>query len=105
MNARDDLMELVWLAGGFESSEIEIGEATDAILAAGYVKPRTITTIDELDELPVGSVLIDRDRDICQRFRGGWRATIHEPNDDPWLTGTLEVDLPATVIYSPEASA
>jgi len=75
-----------------------IGAMKQMLTEFGYRKPRTITTAEELDALPVGSVLIDRDHDICQRFRGGWRATIHEPNDDPWLTDTLEVDLPATVL-------
>jgi hypothetical protein len=76
--------------------------ALDTVRLRGYRKPRTITTAEELDALPVGSVVIDRDRDVCQRFRGGWRATIHEPNDDPWLTDTLEVDLPAIVLHEPE---
>jgi hypothetical protein len=77
--------------------------AADAILAAGYRKPRTITTVEELDALPVGSILFDVDGDVCQRFRGGWRATINERKGDPWLTDTLEVDLPATVLHEPQA--
>lgn len=73
--------------------------AADAVLAAGYRKPRTIDNFDELDDLPVGTVLLDRDGDVVQRFRGGWRATINEIGGDPWLSDTLEVDLPATVLH------
>jgi hypothetical protein len=111
MSARDELADIIaeaadaWLMGPITAGTTPEHTSADAVLAAGYVKHRTITTVDELDALPLGSVVIDRDRDICQRFRGGWRATIHESNDDPWLTDTLEVDLPATVLYSPEASA
>ena len=94
MNARDELFQLIL---GRTTTK-----AVERILAAGYRKQRTITTEEELDALPVGSVIKDRDRDVCQRFRTGWRATIHEEHDDPWLTDTLEVDLPATVLYEPE---
>jgi len=97
MSARDELADII------ASNRNEYADKTaDRILTAGYQKRRTITTAEELDALPVGSVLIDRDHDICQRFRGGWRATIHEPNDDPWLTDSLEVDLPATVLHEPQ---
>jgi len=34
-------------------------EQADSILAAGYRKPRTITTPEELDELTAGSVIRD----------------------------------------------
>lgn len=43
-------------------------EAADAILAAGYRKPRTITTTEELDALPVGSVVLRNGR-AFQRYK------------------------------------
>jgi len=75
--------------------------AADAILETGYCRPRTINNYDELESLPVRSVLLDVDGDVCQRLRGGWRAVIDEREGDPWLTDTLEVDLPAIVLYEP----
>ena len=91
MSARDELFQLIL---GRTTTK-----AVERILDAGYLRPRTITTEEELDALPVGSILLDVDGDACQRFRGGWRATVNEPNDDPWLSDTLEVDLPATVVH------
>ena len=34
--------------------------AADAVLAANYRKPRTVTTVEELDALPVGSVILGK---------------------------------------------
>lgn len=89
---------------GSDMSEV-LDKTTNAILAAGYRRHRTITTAEDLDALPVGSVIKDRDRDVCQRFRTGWRAMIHEDHNDPWLTDTMEIALPATVLYEPEAQS
>ena len=49
----------------------------DVLLAAGYRKPRTITTAEELDNLPLGSVIILRDSKHdphpAQKGKLGWR--------------------------------
>lgn len=37
-------------------------EIADRLIAAGYSKPRTITTAEELDALPVGSVVLHHGR-------------------------------------------
>ena len=47
------------VAGIFDTSIDEDLKMADAILAAGYRKPRTVTTVEELDALPVGSVVLD----------------------------------------------
>ena len=78
--------------------------AKEALQAASlHLKwqPHVVASDDELFELPVGTVIKDRDGDIVQRFRDGWRATINEDHGEPWLTDTLEVDLPATVLHEP----
>lgn len=73
-------------------------------LAAGYRKPRTITTAEELDTLPVGSVVLDRTGDVARRFSGGWRTTVMEPDGSAWLSACMEdADLPAKVLHEPEA--
>lgn len=62
MSARDELAELIDDSMG-EWCDIEgpshgpALHAADAILAAGYIKPRNIKTVEELDALPEGSKL------------------------------------------------
>ncbi|MDQ5861777.1 MAG: hypothetical protein M3536_05895 [Actinomycetota bacterium] len=114
MSERDELAAVIrgnrapWVTNT-EHHEMEQAQA-DAILAAGYRKPRTITTAAELDALPVGSVI---------------RTSGHEDHFDPrvavktgfWMSesewevadaedfcldsGELD-DLPATVLWEPQ---
>ena len=46
--------------------------AVKAIVAAGYRKPRTVTTSDELLELPEHSVVLDAEGDVSQKRGGLW---------------------------------
>jgi hypothetical protein len=90
------------VAGPFdqEKAESAIDAAAEVILAAGYRKPRTITTAEELDALPVGSVLLDVDGNTSRKFHGGWRTTVVEPDGSAWLSDCMEdADMPATVLY------
>ena len=41
----------------------------DAILAAGYVKPRQVTTVEELDALPAGTIVRDSKGFAWQKYR------------------------------------
>lgn len=41
-----------------EHREMEVGQSA-AIISAGYRKPRTVTTVEELDLLPDGTVVMD----------------------------------------------
>ncbi|AYN58875.1 hypothetical protein PP634_gp49 [Arthrobacter phage Richie] len=97
MSARDELTTLI------------LGKtaprAADAILAAGYRKPRTITTAEELDALPIGSVLITD--------AGAWEK-VSDPDDADDITFWLQagnrrwnpsrdVTLPAVILHEPEA--
>lgn len=52
----------------YKSPDQQDHELTDVILAAGYRKPRTVTTVEELDALPVGSVVLDGRNDDDQPF-------------------------------------
>ena len=65
----------------------DVERAAAAVEAMGYRKPRTIITAEELDALPVGAILLDRDGADHRKYRGGWRVTI--------------TDLPATLIHEP----
>jgi len=70
----------------------------DAILAAGYVKPRVITTTEELDALPIGSVILDPiGISLHKNAFSGWRAS----NGAKEISaGMLRQEaLPATVLH------
>lgn len=78
----------------------------DAILAAGYRKSRTITTVEELDALPTSTVVMDGTgegvvyRKMHQAQDGvQWYEPGYALNWD-----SLEIKLPATVLYTPEAT-
>jgi hypothetical protein len=89
MSARDELFQL--MLGRTTTKAVE------RILAAGYSKPRTITTAEELDALPVGSVVKDNDGHAHLKYPRGWVRTGQEPYSTP------EGILPALVVH--EASA
>jgi hypothetical protein len=76
----------------------------DAAMAAGYRKPRTITTTRELDALPVGSVVLDQfGLSLHKNAFTGWCASNGATNIP---TDMLEQEaLPATVLFEPEATA
>lgn len=82
-----------------------------AVLAAGYRKPRTITTEDELDALPVGSVVLsDPYRYMVHGGADcGWPIAFQKWDDGLWhrgaRSGSTHPDnfLPATVLH--EATA
>lgn len=81
------------------------GEDSDGIAAMkqtltefGYRKPRTITTVEELDALGHAAVVRDAEEYVLERWG--------RPEDDMWATPmngawirSAEVTLPATVLY------
>lgn len=76
----------------------------DAVIAAGWTKPRTVTTVEELHGLPLGSVIIDSDPCVLQMLEksaiGG--AEWAQPNEER-IYPSGHVTLPATVLYEPTA--
>jgi hypothetical protein len=76
-------------------------KAAESATAAGYRKPRTVTTAEELDALPVGSVLLDPiGISLHKNAFTGWCAS-NGGKEIP--LEMLAVDgLPATVLYIPE---
>lgn len=92
---------------GDGSPVVDVVALAKAIYADGYQKPRIITTVEELDALPVGSVVLDR-RGICwQKHDGGndplWHAAKH--NTFRYNSEALSARLHATVLWEPEAGA
>jgi hypothetical protein len=80
-----------------------LDRTADAILAAGYSKPSTIETVEELDALPVETVV--------RSDMGNIYVKDYDP-DDPsaiwWVTAgavsefqSNRILLPATVLYEP----
>jgi hypothetical protein len=113
MSERDELVDLIedsiddaiYDAADAPPSLVGIvaSHATDAILAAGYRKPRTITTAEELDALKFGSVVVDRagvartKRRSDSAMPGGWTAGGRSPIPAALLVDGNEM----TVLYEP----
>lgn len=112
-NARDELAKLLFVVDNRDALDAETEWRTakpeyqdyayilaDAILAAGYTKPRTVTTVEELDALAVGSVVLDGAEYVARKERGGdapnWAVTLHKFSND-----ASALSLPATVLYEP----
>lgn len=108
-NARDELYEIirenraVWVTNT-EHRDMERKQA-DAILADGYSKPRTITTVEELDALPVESIVRD---DLGFTYDKWWDEDGSEYNW--WATtgdrreySSKKIALPATVLHEGQA--
>jgi hypothetical protein len=104
MSERDELAKLLFTLpvsdrGGDTAPEIInlCDEAAQAILAAGYNKPRTVTTVEELDALPEGTTIVDQAE----------RLTLEETSMSclEWVDrhgNACHVELPATVLFTPE---
>ena len=104
-NERDELATIISdnevAAGGRWTTYPHVTAA--AVLAAGYHKPRTITTVEEVAECEESTVLRSaignvyvKDADLDDESITWWTAggTEHEyPND--------RIALPATVLYEP----
>ena len=103
MNDRDELIELINAADkNFTLWDSDVQEAADTILAAGYRKPRTITTAEELDALPNGTAVMDGQGEVARKLVYGWRVLVSESGFDAWLSDSLEETyLPATVLWEP----
>ena len=76
-----------------ECREILEGYA-EAILAAGYRKPRVVTTVEELYELPIGSAIVDATDLVYVRDSGG-----RKPCKVAQAGEFAFVSLPAMVLY------
>jgi hypothetical protein len=74
--------------------------AADAIVAAGYRKPRTITTIGNLAGEPDGTVIRTAHGKTMELLRGHWQT----PDSKVWWSPLIDW-LPATVLHEPEATA
>jgi hypothetical protein len=113
MSARQELAEVIASKLDRLFGAREFGPATqdfelaDHLIAAGYRKPRTITTAEELDALPVGSVVLSQD---YRHHVDEWRVSFQRWQDGDWYRGARSSHthpdnfLPATVLHTPEVT-
>ena len=101
MNERDELVriyvETLNEGHGMVSRTVQGNRAADAMLAAGWVKPRTISTVEELAELPKDSAIRTRLGSVFTKHHDAYRES------DNWESrGAASIwpeDLPATVLH------
>lgn len=103
-----------WVHDGHDPEQVpgpELFEqhVADAILAAGYRKPRTITTAAELDALGFEAVILDGcgTPHVCDRFRTDGKRAEWKPSGMDHLLESDDVLFhgPATVLHSPAVTA
>ncbi|MFS0715508.1 hypothetical protein ABC337_04820 [Arthrobacter sp. 1P04PC] len=102
---RDELASVIIEAYGEDACETPCQQdmdVADHILAAGYRKPRTITTVEELDALAEGSVILSNGgEDSAQKDgEGYWYLW----GGDIGLTPE-EINLPASVLHNSDEAA
>jgi len=82
------------------------GDVEAAVLAAGYRRPRTVTTVEELDALPEGTVIRDASGVVRDRFNDSETdaALWLRPGASGWMLSRNfgDKNFPATVLHEPE---
>ena len=117
MSARDELAKLLFITDNSNASDVEaewraaggaqlsyIYAMADALIAAGYSKPRIIESVADLNELGRMATVIDahgsawvNDGDHAQP----WASFAEDPQGGPiWADGG-EIHLPVTVLHEP----
>lgn len=111
VNARDDLADLIETELTYPpmGDPGDTERVADAVIAAGWRPPaRVIETVEELDALPDGSIILGglrlgTNQRAIQRSRIGW----WEIWTDGWFSSSELVDEmklgPFTVVWEPEA--
>lgn len=107
----DERYEKVWVEQGAEAQphiHLKAGdghmsfraancqEIAEAVEALGYRKPRTITRAEDLDAMPVWSVVLDGDGEeaLQKDARGMWRCW-----NDPVWDGGVDVNSASQVVW------
>jgi hypothetical protein len=103
MSARDELAGLIEAAYDLNEGMATFDLLAHAILAAGYSKPRTITTAEELDALPNASLILDA-LNYCREAAQLTDGNIWRSMGPAAVRASREIPLPATVLYTPKES-
>ena len=106
MSDIEDLCQIIHMGIGLNFEDL-----AEEIIAAGFHRHRVIDTEEELDALPVGTVVVEGDHatpdevvpgglmtmpGVFHRFPDGWHVVAGD--------GARQVPLPATVLWEPEES-
>lgn len=104
MSERNELARVIKTPEDFDGgpascgpNDVYAGRTADAILAAGYRKPRTITTAEELDALPEWSVVRSEQGTPWEKCAGFWAETLGTGKHP-----ASHIALPATVLWEPK---
>lgn len=98
MSARDELAGII---GGKLITRSSMAETAEAVLAAGYRKPRILTLREELDALPSGSVILGSDGEPNVLHDNGW---VLPGGDGGYTSWAVAQNLPVSVLHEPEAT-
>jgi len=89
-----------------------IDYAVDVLLAAGYTKPRTISTMEELNDLAEGTVIRTAGTRsepgrvaVCSTKYSALQSDWTIPGEDFVVDSDELDDLPATVLYEPAVTS
>jgi hypothetical protein len=97
MSARDELARLIFERAVWTDPSAASDQAADAILAAGYRKPRTITTGTELEALPFLTLVRDTRGSVHERVEWEYGPALQWVCDGRYR----HPELPVTVLYNP----
>jgi hypothetical protein len=92
-----------YISGSHGPDYISPWNAAGIILRAGYRKPRTITTVEELDALPAESVIRADPGLIYEKYadEDGREFDYWLLPGEPRAQAATKVDFPATVLFEP----
>lgn len=79
--------------GDDPSAVLAVFEGTLRAALTSRRAEETVSTVEELDALPQGTVIIDRDEDVWQYGDGVWRSHAQAPfrSERVWRYGPLRV--------------
>jgi hypothetical protein len=104
---REALLSLIYdFMPAFGATEDDDAALADAIRAIGFRRPRVIETVEELEKLPVLTVVLGADLGAYQR-----QGKPDKPDQQHWWERvgfdlsreSDEISLPATVVFMPES--
>lgn len=103
---RDELSQIVFTVNN-KTTIREADRAAEAILAAGYRRPRMIATVGELDVLSKNAVIMQPGGTVLVhdgQMEDPWASYAEDPFGGPIWTSSAHVTLPVTVLHEGNAA-
>jgi len=112
VSARDELVEIIqdcgeYIPGSHADDYVSPSKAADAILAAGYRRPRVVTTVAELDALSKAAAILDANGSPFINDgddQDPWCSPVESFEGGPCWFDSSSILLPATVLHEPDGS-